>query len=92
MFKTNNVAQVKAVIDRFKPATIQINLAKGESISERKQEAIRHATSRGVMVETHVYRDSAQWQQLQELGVRMFHTTEPDRVLEFLRKRSATAP
>lgn len=86
MFKTNNVAQAKAVIDRFRPKTIQVNLARGESIAAEKKEAIRHAIDRGVLVETHVYKDLSQWQQLRELGVRMFHTNVPDQVLEFLQK------
>ncbi len=85
MFKTKNTAQVKAVIDRFQPKTIQIDLAKGESISAAKVEAIRYAVQQGVLVETHVYNDPARWEQLAKLGVRMFHTNDPDRTLKFLR-------
>ena len=85
MFKTKNTAQAKAVIDRFQPKTIQIDLAKGEAISDAKVEAIRYAVHQGVLVETHVYNDPDRWEKLAKLGVRMFHTNDPDRTLKFLR-------
>lgn len=85
MFKIRNSAQAKAIIDRFQPKTIQVDLAKGEEISSAGAQAIRYAVGRGVLVETHIYNDPDQWQELVRLGVRMFHTTDPDRALKFLR-------
>ena len=86
MFKVNKAEQVKSVIAEFQPATIQINVAKGETISESKAKAIRQAATQGVLVETHVYGDEKLWEQLATLGVRMFHTTNPDAVLRHLTK------
>ncbi|MDB4614282.1 glycerophosphodiester phosphodiesterase family protein [bacterium] len=84
MFKTSNAKQVKQIVGQFHPQTIQVNVAKNEPISESQAAAIRAAIGSGVVVETHVYRDTKQWQQLAKLGVRMFHTTTPDAALGFL--------
>lgn len=86
MFKVDAVAQAKSVINEFHPATIQVNLAKGEVVSQDKALAIEYAASQGVLVETHVYSDGKQWDRLAGLGVRMFHTTNPDAVLSHLQK------
>jgi len=86
MFKTKSVEQVKSIVQRFHPKTIQIDLAKGESVSSAKADAIREAVKKGVLVETHVYGSSEQSQKLVELGVRMFHTASPEKVLEFLKQ------
>ena len=88
MFKAKSVAEVKSIIRDFRPKTIQINLAKGESISVEKAAAIREAVSAGVLVETHIYGDSQQWQKLAELGVRMFHTSNPDASLRYLHQNN----
>jgi len=84
MFKTKNAAQVKTIVQQFQPMTIQIDTAKGEAITPAKAAAIQEAIKHGVLVETHIYGDSAQWQELAELGVRMFHTANPDRTLDSL--------
>lgn len=84
MFKTKNEAQVRTAIQQFQPKTIQIDVAKDEKLSEAKAAAIQLAVKNGVLVETHIYKDSDQWQKLAELGVRMFHTSTPDTAIEFL--------
>ena len=86
MFKTKNVAQVQTIIRDFHPETIQVNLTPGNPISDVQKNAIREAVKSGVMVETHIERDSSQWEQLADLGVRMFHTTKPDLALNFLKE------
>ena len=85
MFKTKSLAQVKSVIERFSPRTIQVDIAKGEVVSPDKADAIREAVRSGVVVQTHCYGDPKQWQQLAELGVRMFHTGAPKKTLQFLK-------
>jgi hypothetical protein len=87
MFKVGTSKQAKSVIAQFQPATLQVNLEKGEVVSEDKAAAINYAASRGVLVETHVYSDVKQWDQLAALGVRMFHTAAPDRVLAHLQEK-----
>lgn len=85
MFKTKNMSQVKQIVNQFQPMTIQIDIAKDESISDAKATAIREAIDNGVLVQTHVYKDPEQWKHLAELGVRMFHTTNPDSTLNYLK-------
>ena len=85
MFKTKTTAQVKDVVSSFSPKTIQVDLAKGESPTKEKIAAIKAAVDAGVLVETHTYRETEQWQQLAKLGVRMFHTSRPDQAMEFLK-------
>lgn len=85
MFKTKNVAQVNEIVVSFSPKTIQVDLAKNESLSKGKIAAIKAAVDAGVLVETHIYKEAEQWRRLAELGVRMFHTTTPDQALEFLK-------
>ena len=87
MFKVDTAEQAKAVIKQFQPATLQMNLAKGESVSKDKADAIAYAASQGVVVETHVYSDKKQWDRLAELGVKMFHTASPDAVLAHLEEK-----
>ena len=84
MFKAKNAAQVRIAIQKFQPKTIQIDVAKGEKISDSKAAAIELAVRNGVLVETHIYQDSDQWQKLAKLGVRMFHTSTPDTAIQFL--------
>ncbi len=84
MFKVKTAAQVKAAHERFSPRTIQIDVAKGESLSPQKREAIQMARDLGILVETHSYGDAAQWKELIEAGVRMFHTAVPDKTLDYL--------
>ncbi|MEX2578657.1 MAG: glycerophosphodiester phosphodiesterase family protein [Verrucomicrobiales bacterium] len=84
MFKVDRPKQVEAIDERFSPATIQINVAKGESLPEEKREAIRLARERGIVVESHSYGDESQWRELAEAGVRMFHTAVPGPTLEWL--------
>lgn len=84
MFKVKTAAQVKTAHERFSPRTIQIDVAKGESLSPQKREAIQTARDLGIVVETHSYGDAEQWKELIEAGVRMFHTAVPDKTLEYL--------
>ena len=84
MFKVDGLAGVKAVAKRFSPRTIQINFAKGETLSDEKRVAMRAAIELGMLVETHSYGDAAQWAELIDAGVRMFHTANPDATLSYL--------
>ncbi|MAS95366.1 MAG: hypothetical protein CMO55_19375 [Verrucomicrobiales bacterium] len=86
MYKVDRSEQVQKIADLFSPTTIQVNIAKGESLSEEKKEAIRKAVDLGILVESHSYGDPEQWQQLAEAGVRMFHTANPDETLKYLRE------
>jgi hypothetical protein len=78
MFKVDTASQVKQVHKRFAPTTIQINIAKGKSLSESEREAIRTARAVGILVETHVYNSPRQTVALLDAGVRMLHTGKPD--------------
>ena len=91
MFKVNDAAQVKKVHERCEPKTIQINVRKNEKLSEEQIEAIKTAIELGMIVETHVYNDEEQIEQLIKSGVRMFHTNKPDATLKFLSDRAAKA-
>ena len=84
MVKVDRADEVRAVAKRFSPKTIQINVEKGETLSPEKREAVQTAVDLGMLVETHAYKDSAQWQELIEAGVRMFHTTVPEESLVWL--------
>lgn len=89
MFKVNNADQVKKVHEKCGPRTIQINVEKDEELSGEKIKAIKTAVALGMLVETHVYGDAEQTERLIESGVRMFHTSSPDKTLELLSKRKA---
>ncbi len=84
MFKVDRPDQVRKMADRFSPMTIQINYEKEERLSEKKREAIYLARRLGMLVETHSYGDEAQWKELAEAGVRMFHSAVPDKTLKWL--------
>ncbi len=84
MFKVDRAEQVRRVVDRFKPRTIQINFEKGDDLTDEKRQAIRAALDRGVLVQTHAYGDESEWRELAEVGVRMFHSALPDATLKWL--------
>ncbi|MCB1062831.1 MAG: glycerophosphodiester phosphodiesterase family protein [Verrucomicrobiae bacterium] len=86
MFKVKTVAQVKAAAAQFSPRTIQVDVEKGETLSNEKREAIRVARELGMVVETHAYNDPDQWADLLRAGVRMFHTASPDATLAWLKE------
>ena len=88
MFKVDTASQVKNIHQRFAPATIQINIAKGEMLSDSKREAIRAARKLGILVETHVFNSAQQTTALLDAGVRMLHTNDPDDIREFVQRRS----
>lgn len=92
MFRTKNIAQVKSVLKRFHPSTIEVHVAKNEAISPAQTAAIKYAIDQNVLVETHVYSDTNQWDDLIRLGVRMFHTASPDQVLRHLQEAGRRAP
>lgn len=84
MFKVDRAEQVRRVVDRFSPRTIQINFEKGEDLTDEKRQAILAALDRGVLVQTHAYGDDSVWRELAEAGVRMFHSALPDETLKWL--------
>ena len=86
MFKVDRVEQVRRIAREFSPATIQMNVEKGEVISQGKREAIQEAVKLGLVVETHGYSDFSQLSDLIDAGVRMVHTAIPDETLIFLQK------
>jgi glycerophosphoryl diester phosphodiesterase len=88
MIKTRDLSELSHVIKTFHPKTIHVEVGKGEAISESMSEAIRFAVKSGVLVQTHVYKDTKQIEELAKLGVRMFHTNTPDEILEYLAKNS----
>jgi len=87
MFKVGGLAGVREVAKRFSPRSIQINFKKDEMLDDEKRAAIGAAVELGVVVETHSYGDEAQWADLIDAGVRMFHTANPDATLSYLTKR-----
>jgi glycerophosphoryl diester phosphodiesterase len=91
MFKVNDVAQVEKVDSIIAPKTIQINFNKDEVLSNEKKSAIARAIELGMLVESHVYGDDKQSESLVVAGVRMFHTSDPDDTMRFLKRFSARA-
>lgn len=87
MVKVDTVKQVRDVAKRFSPKTIQINVEKDVPLSSAQREAIAAAVEAGMIVEAHSYSDPAQWEELIEAGVGMFHTTLPAETLKWLRVR-----
>ncbi|MCF6311363.1 MAG: glycerophosphodiester phosphodiesterase family protein [Verrucomicrobiales bacterium] len=85
MFKVKKLKQLKSVIKTFHPKTVQVDLREGEGISNERKAVIREAVRSGLLVETHAYKDSTQWAELADLGVRMFHTKKPDVMLVYLK-------
>ncbi len=86
MFKVKKSKQLQSVLKTFHPKTIQVDLKEGEEVSSERKEVIREAVKSGLLVETHAYKDSKQWGELAELGVRMFHTKKPDAMLTYLKE------
>lgn len=89
MVKVDTAAQVRDVAKRFSPKTIQINVEKDVPLSVAQREAITAAVESGMIVEAHSFSDPAQWRELIEAGVRMFHTTLPAETLKWLRERGS---
>lgn len=87
MVKVDTAEQVRDVAKRFTPKTIQINVEKDVPLSSAQREAIKAAVDAGMIVEAHSYSDPAQWEELIEAGVGMFHTTLPAETLKWLRER-----
>lgn len=86
MIKTRNLLELRHVIETFHPKAVHVEVGKGEAILEAMSEAIRFAVKNGVLVQTHVYEDPNQIEELAKLGVRMFHTNSPDETLDYLIK------
>jgi len=75
MAKTRTPGQVAEIAALLSPATIEVAVEKDMPLDEGQRAAIRAALDRGIVVETHSYSDPAQWDELLEAGVRLFHTT-----------------
>ncbi len=88
MFMVDSESQVRDVYKRFAPATIQINISNGETLSDSKRAAIRAARKLGILVETHEFNSPEQTATLLDAGVRMLHTNNPDDVREFVKKQA----
>ncbi|MFK8110666.1 MAG: DUF4886 domain-containing protein [Rubripirellula sp.] len=87
MFKVDTAKQVSKLAQKFANhplLTIQVNIAKGESLTKEKLAAIQTARQKGYLVETHIYDDRDQWRELIDAGVRMFHTSSPDALRAYL--------
>lgn len=84
MVKVGTAARVKEIAARFSPRTIQINLEKDQPLSPAQAGAIATAVARGIIVEAHSYGDPMLWKALAEAGVRIFHTTKPEKTLAWL--------
>ena len=84
MWKISKKDQSASAIYQFHPLAIHIDVAKGEPLSSEKKAWITSLSKQGILVQTHSYGDPAQWQDLTEAGVRMFHTTLPGPTLEWL--------
>lgn len=84
MIKTRDLSELSHVLKTFHPKTVHVEVGKGEPISASTSEAIRFAVKSGVLVQTHIYKDTKQIEELVELGVRMLHTNFPEETLEYL--------
>ena len=62
-------------------------MGKGIPLSPVQREAMTMAVGLGMIVEAHSYSDPAQWEELIQAGVRMFHTTLPTETLQWLAKK-----
>lgn len=89
MLKVNSADQVEKVQKRLAPKTIQINIQKDEKLSKDKLEAIKAAKRHSILIETHIYNDDEQTEDLIKAGVRMFHTTKPEAAMKYLLNRTA---
>lgn len=85
MFMVSTKKQVDDIQQRFNPTMIQVNISKDDPAHPRTLELIRYAASKQLLVETHANGTEHDWRQLVQAGVRMFHTTRPDKVKAFLR-------
>lgn len=85
MFKVSTKEEVDDIKARFDPLTIQINVKKSDPTNRQTLELIRYAANQGLLVEAHAEGQAADWIQLIEAGVRMFHTGNPSEVKAFLR-------
>ena len=84
MFMVTSKKQVDDIKVRFNSATIEIKLDRKDPVNERTLNLIRHATSRGFVVETHAEGDEDDWRKLIEAGVRIFHTKAPSELKKLL--------
>ena len=84
MIKTRGLSELSQVIKTFHPKTIHVDVRREEPVSDAMSEAIRFAVKSGVLVQTHIYKDTKQIEELAKLGVRMLHTNNPDETLEYL--------
>lgn len=87
MVKVDTADEVKDIAKRFSPKTIQIDVEKDAALTPEQREAITTAVGLGIIVETHSYSDPAQWKELVTAGVRMFHTTQPEETLVWLKEQ-----
>lgn len=84
MIKTRDLSELRHVIKTFHPKAVHVDLVKDEPVSASTIEAIRFAVKSEVLVQTHIYKDTKQIEELAELGVRMLHTNYPEETLEYL--------
>ncbi|MBT5169722.1 MAG: glycerophosphodiester phosphodiesterase family protein [Opitutales bacterium] len=84
MIKTRDLSELRHVITTFHPKAVHVDLVKDEPVSASTSEAIRFAVKSEVLVQTHIYKDTKQIEELAELGVRMLHTNYPEETLEYL--------
>lgn len=87
MVKVGTADEVKDIAKRFSPKTIQIDVEKDTALTPEQREAITAAVGLGIIVETHSYSDRARWKELVTAGVRMFHTTQPEETLAWLKEQ-----
>ncbi len=92
MFKVKKPKQIDDIQARFDPLTIQVDVKKSDPAAPETLRVIKYAVGKGLLVETHAEKGEAEWAQLADAGVRMFHTKEASKVQAFLNNRKGEEP
>ena len=86
LFKTRNSEELKSAINQFNPSIIELYL-KDKKINDDTIKAIKIAKDKETLIGITSWGGEAQWQELINLGFRMFHTKKPEAFSKFLNKR-----
>ena len=86
LFKTRNSEELKSAITQFNPSIIELYL-KDKKINDDTIKAIKIAKDKETLIGITSWGGEAQWQELINLGFRMFHTKKPEAFSKFLNKR-----
>ena len=86
LFRTKTSKEVQAALTQFKPKLIEL-YSRDKEITSDTIEAVRLAKGERVIIGINSWGGETEWQELINLGFRIFHTKKPEAFAKFLKNK-----